>query len=142
MFLARILFFSSTISSQVLQEVTCSLPPEDRLQLTELIHCIQTSKPKRSSAKRWSGTIPQVNQRNKISPKNEMVQRYTPKEESAGIQLADSIKNKKTVSKSFNMNNLIGTCRAVRIKEDTTAFYLQESFKIKAMLHHGETFTC
>lgn len=124
------------------QEVTQSLPQEDRLELLELIHSIQTSKSKRNSAKRWSGTIPQINQRSKISQKNQTVQRYIPKDESAGIKVEDGIKAKQKDSKSVCTNTLIGTCRAARIKEDNTMFYLQESFKIKSMLHNGETFTC
>lgn len=124
------------------QEVTSSLPQGDRLELAELIHSIQTSKPKRSSAKRWSGTIPQINQKSKISPKNETIQRYIPKDESAGIKLGDGIKKKPQSSKVSSTNTLIGTSRAARIKEDSTLFYLQESFKIKSILNHDETFTC
>lgn len=124
------------------QEVTSSLPQQGRLELAELIHSIQASKPKRSSTKRWSGTIPQINQRTRISPKNETIQRYIPRDESAGIKVGEDTNNKQQVSKALSTNTLIGTGRAVRIKEDTSLFYLQETFKIKSMLNNGETFTC
>lgn len=124
------------------QEVTSSLPQEDRLELAELINSLQSSKPRRNSAKRWSGTIPQINQRSRISPKKEEIQRYIPKEESAGIKAREHKTNIQQGSKILPTNTLISTCRAVRAKEDNALFYLQESFKIKSMMHNGETFTC
>lgn len=116
---------------QVFQEVTVGLPQEERQELMELIQSIQSSKPKRTSAKRWSGTIPQTNHRSKINHNAEPVQRYTPKEESAGIKIRDE-----TVRRNSNRisSSLIGTCRAARIREDYSVFYLNDSIKINSLL--------
>lgn len=129
------------------QEVTSNLPREDRVELAELIQSIQLSKSKKSIAKRWSGTLPQMNQKNRISPKDEGIQKYTPKEESAGIRISNSSgssngTNKETINFDYSghRNSLIGTCRAVRIKEDNTVYFLHDSFKVKSLLNKSESF--
>ncbi|KAJ8929182.1 hypothetical protein NQ314_018153 [Rhamnusium bicolor] len=70
-------------------KVASNLPQEDRLELSELIQNIQAVKSKKAHAKKWSGTLPQLNHRGRVSPKCETLQKYTPKEESAGIRIRD-----------------------------------------------------
>ncbi|XP_050513012.1 uncharacterized protein LOC114349380 isoform X1 [Diabrotica virgifera virgifera] len=121
------------------QEAALNLPAEERLEILELIQSIQTSKARRSAAKRWSGTIPQVHHKCKNLPKGESIQKYTPKEESAGIKVKeDTEKNGKEVVRKTSV--LLESCRAARIKEDSVVFYLNDSFKIKSLLNKSDSF--
>ncbi|CAH1179990.1 unnamed protein product [Phaedon cochleariae] len=135
--------FSTLASMQklsVFQEVASSLPPGDRFELAELVQHIQSSKSRKSSTKRWSGTLPKMNEKNRIELKNESSQKYTPKEESAGIQIR-KIEADNSVRNSRNRNNaLIESCRAARIREDSGVFYLHDSFKIKSLLSKSDSF--
>ncbi|KAG5895213.1 hypothetical protein JTB14_035385 [Gonioctena quinquepunctata] len=124
----------------MLQEIVVTLPPEDRVDLADLIHSIQTTRSKKSTLQRWSGTLPQVNKRNKLSPTNETIQKYTPKEESAGIKIKEATEEGKMEMKPRSSSSLIGTCRAARIREDSGVFYLHDSFKIKSLLGKSDSF--
>ncbi|CAH1956180.1 unnamed protein product [Acanthoscelides obtectus] len=122
------------------QEVTSTLPPADRMELTELIQNVQNSRPRRLNAKRWSGTLPQSKNYSRLSQNGtEPPQRYIPKEESAGIKICDQ-KEAKQKYQSRSTASLIGTCRAARIREDSSVFYLQDSFKIKSLLNKSDSF--
>ncbi|VEN52709.1 unnamed protein product [Callosobruchus maculatus] len=122
------------------QEVTSTLPSEDRIELTELIQNVQNSRPRRLNTKRWSGTLPQSNSYSRLSQNgSEPPQRYIPKEESAGIKICDR-DEMKTKNQSRSTASLIGTCRAARIREDSSVFYLQDSFKIKSLLNKSDSF--
>ncbi|RZC36928.1 uncharacterized protein BDFB_006066 [Asbolus verrucosus] len=113
---------------QMFQQVTTNLPQEDRFEIMELIQTMQSIKPKKST-KRWSNTLPQSR---KITPKCE---KYTPKEESAGIR-ADGGHRKRIEASG----TLIGSCRAARIREDSSVLLFQDSFKIKSLLNKSESF--
>ncbi|XP_018566173.1 uncharacterized protein LOC108907125 isoform X2 [Anoplophora glabripennis] len=124
----------------VFQEVATNLPQEDRKELCDMIRNIQTAKSRKAHAKKWSSTLPQPNLRAQagFSSKNETVQRYTPKEESAGIRVRDH-KLEKLKIKNRSTSSLLGTCRAARIREDSSIFLLHDSFKIKSLLHKSES---
>ncbi|XP_056631150.1 uncharacterized protein LOC130441471 [Diorhabda sublineata] len=121
------------------QEVASNLPNEERLELLELIQSIQTSKARRSVGKRWSGTLPQVHQKSKTISK-ESFQKYTQKEESAGIRVKDEEHSKKNVESVKKTSDLLASCRAARIREDSGVFYLNDSFKIKSLLNKSDSF--
>ncbi|KAJ8957334.1 hypothetical protein NQ318_004813 [Aromia moschata] len=122
------------------QEVASNLPQEDRAQISDLIQSIHTAKSKRYHAKKWSETIPQLNYRNKLSPNCEAIQKYTPKEESAGIRLREDTEAKFQLKDAISTPSLIGSCRAARIREDNSVFLLQDSFRIRSMLTKNESF--
>lgn len=124
------------------QEVASNLPADDRLEILELIQSIQTAKSRRSLAKRWSATLPQVNhgQKNKSPSNNEVVQKYTPKEESAGIKVTVEPKEKRPKEPVRKTSVLLESCRAARIREDSGVFYLNDSFKIKSLLSKSDSF--
>ncbi|XP_074039497.1 uncharacterized protein isoform X1 [Leptinotarsa decemlineata] len=124
----------------VFHEVAMSLPPEDRVQLADLIHSIQTTKSKKSTNKRWSGTLPQVNQKSRVGTTTETIQKYTPTEESAGIKIAGKEVGKKDEVSAVSSSSLLNTCRAARMKEDSGVFYLHDSFKIKSLLGKSDSF--
>lgn len=67
------------------QEATSSLPKEDQSQLLDIIENIHTAKAKKALTKKWSSTLPNTSKMSSNSIGNS-VQRYTRKEESAGIQ--------------------------------------------------------
>lgn len=118
-----------------------NLPQEDRKELCEMIRNIQTAKSRKAHAKKWSNTLPQPNLRAQagFSSKNETIQRYTPKEESAGIKISDPKLEEKLKIKNHSTASLLGTCRAARIREDSSIFLLHDSFKIKSLLHKSES---
>ncbi|KAJ8923096.1 hypothetical protein NQ315_001649, partial [Exocentrus adspersus] len=122
------------------QEVATSLPQEDRKELSDLIRSVQAAKTKKSLDKKWSSTLPQANLRAQagFGSKNESIQRYIPKEESAGIRIRDPKLQEKL--KNHSTNSLLGTCRAARIREDNSIFLLHDSFKVKSLLHKSESF--
>lgn len=109
------------------QQAATNLPQEDRFKVMELIQNMQLGKTKKST-KRWSNTLPHLH---KIAPENE---RYTPTEESAGVKM--SIKN----GEHKQSGTLIGSCRAARIREDSSVFLFQDSFKIKSLLNKSDSF--
>lgn len=117
---------------QILQDVTASLPKEDRIEMAELIQNLQSTKNRRTIAKKWSTTLPQMNIKCKINPKCGTIQKYTPKEESAGIRIEENVRKTENSFK-INVNSLLGTCRAARIKEDSNVFLLHDSFKVKSL---------
>lgn len=92
--------------------------------------------------KKWSNTLPQASKScSKLNTLGTDVQRYLPKEESAGIadpNMKQMIKNKESILKKYENakdSSLIGSCRAARLKEDSTnIFQLQENFKVKSLL--------
>lgn len=109
------------------QQATSNLPQEERCEIMEVIHTMQSIKPKKST-KRWSNTLPTSH---KVASKCE---KYTPKEESAGIRdHRKRVEDKQTGS-------LIGSCRAARIREDSSVLLFQDSFKIKSLLNKSESF--
>lgn len=125
---------------QVFQEVTSSLPQEDRIELAELIQQLQMSKSKKSSTKRWSNTLPHSNSKIRMTATSEVVAKYTPKEESAGVKINESRTKEAVKLNNVNLNSLIGTCRAARIREDSSVFLLKDNFKIKSLLNKSESF--
>lgn len=87
---------------------------------------------------------------------SEDLQKYTPKEESAGIRdtkhnVRDTNKEKgkeKFMSKRWNKEQslngdknqegtLIGSCRAARIRDDTNIIHFQDNFKIQSLMKHS-----
>lgn len=124
------------------QEVAITLPQEDRKEICEMIRNIQTAKTRKAHAMKWSNTLPQPNLKPQpgFSSKNEVVQRYIPKEESAGIRIRDPKLEEKLKIKNHSTSSLLGTCRAARIREDSSIFLLHDAFKIKSLLHKSESF--
>ncbi|CAG9858916.1 unnamed protein product [Phyllotreta striolata] len=124
---------------RVFQEVASDLPPEERLEILELIQSIQTSKRRRSAAKRWSETLPQSNRNTLPTNDKDVEQKYTMKEESAGISISTEAKDKRKepVRKT---SVLLESCRIARIKEDFGVFYLNDSFRIKSLLSKSDSF--
>uniref|UniRef100_A0AAR5PCJ2 Mab-21-like HhH/H2TH-like domain-containing protein n=1 Tax=Dendroctonus ponderosae TaxID=77166 RepID=A0AAR5PCJ2_DENPD len=118
----------------VFQEATSTLPKEDQSKLLDIIDNIHTAKAKRSLTKKWSSTLPHSS---KICPSRELVQKYTPKEESAGIRISpeQTRKNKKPI---LRMESLLGTSRAARLKEDNNVFLLQDNFRIQCLVNKSE----
>ncbi|CAH0563543.1 unnamed protein product [Brassicogethes aeneus] len=123
----------------VFQEVTSCLPQEDRVELLEIIHELQILKSKQSG-KKWSNTLPHSSSKANV----EFFSKYTPKEESAGVKIvADGVADEKREElklKNVNLNSLIGTCRASRIREDSNIFLLNDNFKIKSLLNSSDSF--
>ncbi|XP_008197316.2 uncharacterized protein LOC103314106 [Tribolium castaneum] len=108
------------------QQAASSLPQEDRCEIMEVVQTMQSIK---KSSKKWSNTLPQSH---KVAPKSE---KYTPKEESAGVR--DVCHRKREDKQS---GSLIGSCRAARIREDSSVLLFQDSFKIKSLLNKSESF--
>ncbi|KAF2878692.1 hypothetical protein ILUMI_27479 [Ignelater luminosus] len=144
----------------VLQEVSTLLPNEERLEILEAIHKLTNERNnKRNVNKKKSNTFIQLsNSRRKITPEvfSEDLQKYTPKEESAGIRdtkqnVRDTNKEKgkeKFMSKRWNKEQslngdknqegtLIGSCRAARIRDDTNIIHFQDNFKIQSLMKHS-----
>lgn len=120
----------------VFKEATLSLPKEDQTEILDIIQNVHMEKAKRSLNKKWSSTLPHSS---KIFPQNtQPVQRYTPKEESAGLQI--SPKERRKNKKLLRGESLLGTSRAVRLREDNGIFLLQESFRIKCLVHKADSF--
>lgn len=125
---------------QVLQDVSSHLPEEERHELLETIHKLtNTTRNKRLLTKKWSTSLPQFTKARLQMDDNDLViQKYTPKEESAGIALEEDIGGsvRREVIKKLEKaeGTLIGSCRAVRIKEDSGVFCLQEQFRQKSLL--------
>ncbi|XP_044252491.1 uncharacterized protein LOC123003653 [Tribolium madens] len=110
------------------QQAASNLPQEDRCEIMEVIQTMQSIK---KTSKKWSNTLPQSH---RIAPKSE---KYTPKEESAGVPRDGSHKKRGEVGQS---GGLIGSCRAARIREDSSVLLFQDSFKIKSLLNKSESF--
>ncbi|XP_060523408.1 uncharacterized protein LOC132700218 isoform X2 [Cylas formicarius] len=123
----------------VFQEAASNLPQEDRSELQEMIQMFHQSKLKKSLNKKWSQTLPHLSSGGRVRPQGEAVQRYTPKEESAGIR-ADSEDGQAFEMTKVKAGSLLGTCRAARLREDSSVFLLEDSFKVKALLNKSESF--
>ena len=104
-----------------------NLPLEDRCEIMEVVQTMQSLKQKRT--KRWSNTLPQSH---RVAPKCE---KYTPTEESAGVKI-----DKRKVLDAKQIGSLIGSCRAARIREDSSVLLFQDSFKIKSLFNKSESF--
>ncbi|KAJ3645638.1 hypothetical protein Zmor_023279 [Zophobas morio] len=109
------------------QQAMTNLPLEDRCEIMEVVQTMQSLKQKRT--KRWSNTLPQSH---RVAPKCE---KYTPTEESAGVKI-----DKRKVLDAKQIGSLIGSCRAARIREDSSVLLFQDSFKIKSLLNKSESF--
>lgn len=132
---------------KVLQDVSTHLLEEDRVELLETIHKLTASRNRRNAAKRWSSTLPQFNKGKFEVKSSEGMQKYTPKEESAGIPLSEDVRgghfkkwDRERLMKQLekNKNTLIGSCRAARIREDSSVIQLQENFKIKSLMRSNK----
>lgn len=107
----------------------------------ETIQKISTEKNKRTWNKKWSSTLPALSKSSSfVTRKVEALQKYTPKEESAGIAF-DEHKNvqkwdKELILKTLEKSSgtLIGSCRAARIREDNSIQYYKETFKVKSLM--------
>ncbi|XP_050311537.1 uncharacterized protein LOC126747086 [Anthonomus grandis grandis] len=123
----------------VFQEAASFLPEEEQSKLLEIIDNIHTAKAKKSLAKKWSSTLPHSSKINPAGETATSVQKYTPKEESAGIRICQEETHK--LRKALLRNeSLLGTSRAARLKEDQNVFLLQENFRIKCLVNRAESF--
>ncbi|XP_066248167.1 uncharacterized protein [Euwallacea similis] len=117
----------------VFQEATSTLPMEDQSKLLNILDNIHTAKARKSLTKKWSSTLPHSS---KINPFGESgVQKYTPMEESAGIKISPG----ETANKLLRKESLLGTTRAVRLREDSNVFLLEENFRIKCLVNRSES---
>ncbi|XP_076276024.1 uncharacterized protein LOC143206972 isoform X2 [Rhynchophorus ferrugineus] len=120
----------------VFKEAASALPKEDQNEILDIIQNIHMNKVKKSLNKRWSSTLPHSS---KIVPQDHQpIQRYTPKEESAGLQL--SPKEKRRTRGILRGDSLLGTTRAARLREDNAIFLLQENFRLKCLVHKADFF--
>lgn len=119
------------------------------MELLETIHKLTNTRSKAHLTKRWSTSLPHFNKvRLNGNYKSQDLQKYTPKEESAGIPIAEDLRrcgrawDKESLLKKFeqNQNTLIGSCRAARIREDNSILKFQDNFKVKSLLRKKESF--
>lgn len=84
------------------------------------------------------------------------VEKYIPKEESAGIKIEDttvaggnssnSLKHRRSNEVLLRKlgierdGSLIGSCRAARLRQDNSILHFQENFKVKSLLKTKESF--
>ncbi|KAL3274248.1 hypothetical protein HHI36_015658 [Cryptolaemus montrouzieri] len=130
--------FKSLMAMQkmsIFHEVTSHLPEEDRSKLSETIHQLQIAKTRRLHSKKWSTTLPSI-QRTSTFTSRDLLQKYTPTEESAGIR--EKEKYRHTVV--TETNTLMRNCRALRLKEDSVVVPFQNDSKIKTLLRKSESF--
>lgn len=132
------------------------MPSDERMEIMEAIQDLVAVNNRKCNKKKRSNTITQFSgsRRKTLSGvSTDELQKYTPKEESAGIRLHDeNAINEKTLIKSrrwrqedsVNVNTkhgtLIGSCRAARIREDNGGIHFTDSFKINSLLKSSTSF--
>ncbi|KAK5641536.1 hypothetical protein RI129_010083 [Pyrocoelia pectoralis] len=138
----------------ILQEVSALLPYEDRLETLEAIQKLTNEKAKQTFNKKKCNAFVQLsNSKRKMNSELllESQQKYTPKEESAGIREVSTIDSTSMseekrltkvdrlgIEKTFKSDKgfdgtLIGSCRAARIREDTSILQFEDYFKIQSL---------
>lgn len=129
---------------QILKDISSHLPEEDRAELLETIHKLtNTTRNRKLLNKKWSTSLPQFSKaRLEIDEKDLVIQKYTPKEESAGIALTEEVGSIGVINMMRKLEKmegtLIGSCRAVRIREDSGVFCLQDGFKGKSLMRNKD----
>lgn len=129
---------------QVLQDISSHLPEEERTQLLETIHKLtNTTRNRRLLTKKWSTSLPQFTKaRLELTENDLVIQKYTPKEESAGIPLQEDVGGvgRREVMRRLEKGDgtLIGSCRAVRIREDSGIFCLQDGFRERSLMGNSK----
>lgn len=130
------------------------MPSDERMQIMGAIQDLAVENNKKCIKKKRSNTITQFSgsRRKSLSGVSaDELQKYTPKEESAGIRLLDeNAINEKTLIKSrrwrqedsvnIKHGTLIGSCRAARIREDNGGIHFTDSFKINSLLKSSTSF--
>ncbi|KAL1494511.1 hypothetical protein ABEB36_010097 [Hypothenemus hampei] len=119
----------------IFQEAASSLPKEDQSKLLSIIDNIHAAKAKRSLTKKWSSTLPQSTK----GHLEEYVQRYTPKEESAGIRISPEETRKSKKRTVLRSGSLLGTTRAARLREDSNVFLLRDNFRSKCTVSNPDS---
>ncbi|XP_025836461.1 uncharacterized protein LOC108742227 isoform X2 [Agrilus planipennis] len=147
--------FVSLQKVSILQEITSSLPLDERLEILESVHHLLSERNKKHSFKNRSHTLGSFGNSRSRSRNTDnglgLIQRYIPKEESAGIRIDDGsrgdevsknedvligkslIRNERGNKIDIRGNSLIGSCRAARIREDNNIIYFQDSFKVQSL---------
>ena len=126
---------------QIVQEVSQFLPTKERLQIMNTVQKHSAENKKTMRRRKWSNTLPSASGSSKplISDlyfQEQTVQKYTAKNDSSERETHEKHKPNNIINLMKGVdqkNTLLGSCRAARIREDSSVIHFQHRFKMELL---------